>query len=202
MGEAMAVLMMLIVLAFWVVTPLIPAILLFKLLPDNAIQINGPMAGPLGNFRVNASGAIAAYLAVLIALAFFIVSIYREITHRPPPGPTRQHWKVVGQLELRDAEGNPLPFRNVGRDRIKLVIDPGIWRVDDVAEFEIKMILVEEEPVIRVNIDKFGMGLIKIKKDSPHLEFKDDNTIRIKSPLRVDQDTSYARVERQMDTAN
>jgi hypothetical protein len=197
----MAVLMMLGVLAFWILAPLVPAILLFKLLPDNAISISGPLAGPLGNFKINASGAIGAYFAVLVALAFFIVSIHSHITQ---PAPMRQHWKVVGKIEVRDINNRIKPFRQVARDQIKLAIDPDIrrdfWRVDDLADFEIKMVLVEDEPVIKINIDKFGMGLIKIKRDSPHLEFRSDNTIHIKQPLRIDQDSVHTTVERQGET--
>lgn len=194
----MAVLTMLGVLTFWVLIPLVPAILLFKLLPDNKVNLSGPLSGPLGALKINASGAIAAYFAVLVSLAFFIVSINRDMA--PKERPEQQYWKLVGKIELRDANDKLQPFKGFERRRIHLSTDPEIWRLDDVAELEVKMVRIEDEPVFRVTIEKFGSGIIKIKKDSPDLAFEKNNVIRIKQPLRIDQDASETRLDRHTDT--
>jgi hypothetical protein len=188
------------VLTFWVLIPLVPAILLFKLLPDNKVNLSGPLSGPLGSLKINASGAIAAYFAVLVSLAFFIVSINRDMA--PKDRPERQYWKLVGKIEMRDIDNKSHPFKGVEHGRIHVTTDPEIWRLDDVAELEVKMVRVEDEPVFRVTIDRFGYGIIKIKKDSPELTFDDNNNIiRIKQPLRIDQDTSATRVDGHPDAA-
>src|SRR5262245_5403689 len=58
--------MMLLVLAVWVLLPLAPAILMFRLVPGNAITLTGPLA----NLTLNASGAIAAYFGVFVFISF------------------------------------------------------------------------------------------------------------------------------------
>src|SRR6476620_11081112 len=94
----MVVLIMLGILAVWVLLPLIPAILMFRLVPGNAITLTGPLA----NLTLNASGAIAAYFSVLVAIAFFVVAVQRW----PSPVP-RQYWTVIVYVEVEDANGKP-----------------------------------------------------------------------------------------------
>jgi hypothetical protein len=190
--------MMLGVLTFWISMPLVPAILLFKLLPDNKINISGPLAGPLGNFKLNASGAIAAYFAVLIALAFFIVQIHKD--NKESTSNPRHHWRISGKIQLLDVNNKPMGFETVAGKQIKVAIEPDPWRIDAVAELDIKLVIVDEEPVITINIDKFGTGRIKIKKNSPDLEFKEGNIIHIKQPLQVHQDTANLRVQRETES--
>ena len=74
--------------------PLVPAILMFRLVPGNAITLTGPLA----NLTLNASGAIAAYFAVLVAIAFFVVDIKQKASPVP-----RQYWTVIGKIELEEA---------------------------------------------------------------------------------------------------
>jgi len=179
----MVVLMMVGILAVWVLLPLVPAILMFRLVPGNAITLTGPLAG----LTLNASGAIAAYFAVLAVISLFIGDI-KQITIPA----TRQYWTVVGDIELLDAKGEPAKFQHYARG-IKVVTTPQIYEIDDnTAALRIK--IVEGEgglPSIKVEIDKFGLGVIKIKRDTPDFEFRDNNTIVLKKPLRVQQDPLF-----------
>lgn len=52
----------------YVLVPLIPAILIFKMFPESKVTVSGP----LQNLTVNATGAFAAYV-VTVALGFFLV---------------------------------------------------------------------------------------------------------------------------------
>lgn len=52
----------------YVVLPLVPAILIFRLFPETKVTVSGP----LQNLTVNATGAFAAYV-VTVALGFFLV---------------------------------------------------------------------------------------------------------------------------------
>jgi hypothetical protein len=52
----------------YVLLPLIPAVLIFRLFPEAKVTVSGP----LQNFTINATGAFAAYI-VTVALGFFLV---------------------------------------------------------------------------------------------------------------------------------
>ena len=52
----------------YVLLPLIPAILIFRLFPETKVAV----AGPLQNLTLNATGAFAAYV-VTVALGFVLV---------------------------------------------------------------------------------------------------------------------------------
>ena len=128
----MVVLIMLGILAVWVLLPLVPAILMFRLVPGNAITLTGPLA----NLTLNASGAIAAYFAVLVAIAFFVVDIKQKASPVP-----RQYWTVIGKIELEDANGKPERFqRHVGK--IKVITNPEVYTID---EDELRIKVVEGE---------------------------------------------------------
>lgn len=57
----------------YVLLPLVPAILTFKLFPDTAVIITGPLQG----LKVNATGAFAAYV-VTVVLGFFLVNYVEQ----------------------------------------------------------------------------------------------------------------------------
>ena len=190
----MFVLIMLGILAVWVLLPLIPAILMFRLVPGNAITLTGPLA----NLTLNASGAIAAYFAVLVATTFFVLDIKQKASPVP-----RQYWTVIGKIELEDANGKPERFqRHVGK--IKVITNPEVYEIDNnTADLRIKVVEGEGGlPSIKVAVDQFGLGVIKIAKGAPEFEFShDENIIRLKNPLRVQQDPdNIPKVDRE--TAN
>ena len=89
-----------------VLVPVVPALLLFIALPSKAV-----VSGPLQGFRINLSGAFAAYFA----LVFMVIT-----THSVwDPAPNYQVWTVEGNvtgdmesgaaqlLETRDINVNP-----------------------------------------------------------------------------------------------
>jgi hypothetical protein len=69
----------------YVLLPLIPAVLIFRLFPDTKVSV----AGPFQNLTLNATGAFAAYV-VTVALGFFLVKyVEQEIA-------STRHYAVEG----------------------------------------------------------------------------------------------------------
>jgi len=181
------------VLAVWVLLPLAPAILMFRLVPGNTITLTGPLA----NLTLNASGAIAAYFGVFVVIALFIGDIKQRAASAP-----RQYWTVIGDIELLDANGEPAKFQRYAHG-IKVFTTPQIYEIDEnTAGLRIKVVEGEGGlPSIKVDVDKFGNGRIKIVKGAPDFEFRDDNVILLKKPLRVQQDPIYVpKTDRQAET--
>jgi hypothetical protein len=176
----MVVLTMLGILAVWVLLPLAPAILMFRLVPGNAITVSGPLA----NLTLNASGAIAAYFAVFVTIGFFIGDVKKSITPVP-----QQYWKVVGDIELVDTNGEPIKFGRFA-NAIKVATNPEIYHIDpNTASLWIKVVEGEGGfPSIRVEVEKFGSDVIKLDRGAQDLEWRDGNVIKIKRPLKLHQE--------------
>jgi hypothetical protein len=194
--------MMLLVLAVWVLLPLAPAILMFRLVPGNAITLTGPLA----NLTLNASGAIAAYFAVFVFISFFIGDMRGDIKKR---NEVKQSWQVVADIELVDAtgnridlEGNRAKFQEYA-NALKVAPTPPIYGIDhNTAALWIKVVEGEYGlPSIRVDIDKFGLGIIKLTKGASDFEFLPGNIIKLKKPLKVHQDPDLVpKLDRQPET--
>ena len=91
----------------WLLLPLIPALLIHKLLPDNAIKVDGPLQG----LKVNASGGIASYLLlVLLAGAFMQQRLLPPINRLDDGG-----WQFEIPFVVQDAAGNPMLFESGAR---------------------------------------------------------------------------------------
>ena len=46
----------------WVLLPLVPSVLIYRLFPNTAVAVSGPLA----NLTIRASGAFAAYLIIFV----------------------------------------------------------------------------------------------------------------------------------------
>jgi hypothetical protein len=77
----------LIVLSAIVLLPIIPAYLLFKLLPSSA-----DVSGPFHGYKVALGGSFAGYVVVLM----FIATYYAKTLH----GPTYRTWTVHGRVRF------------------------------------------------------------------------------------------------------
>jgi len=86
--------------------PIVPAFILFKLLPSNAV-VNGPFQG----FRINLGGAFAAYFALVLLILFTKNSVW------DPPPPAYQVWTVTGTITNDKGE----PFSVLGPEDISLL---------------------------------------------------------------------------------
>jgi hypothetical protein len=60
--EPMVMLSLALLQVLWVLLPLIPAVLIYRLFPDTKVGVSGPLA----NLTVRASGAFAGYLVVFL----------------------------------------------------------------------------------------------------------------------------------------
>lgn len=103
----------LIVLSFLVLLPMIPAFLLFKLLPSRAV-VKGPFAG----FNVALGGAFAGYVALTVFVATYYAQNLRPQTYRT--------WVVKGQLQFPSGERPPLRW-DLGPPLLRLDANNGFY---------------------------------------------------------------------------
>ena len=102
-----------------VLLPIIPAFLLFKILPATAI-----VTGLLQGWKVNLSGAFAAYFA-LVLLVISTHSVW-------DPAPLFQTWTVDGKIV--DEDGNPVKLLPIQEE---ITMDPPSIKTRGTGTFEV-----------------------------------------------------------------
>jgi hypothetical protein len=109
-------------LAIILLLPIIPAFLLFKLLPNTAV-VNGPFQG----LRIDLSGAFAGYFALVL-----LVLSTHSVWNPPPPPPGYQVWTVSGRVT--DNDGNAIPNLNTGDFALQ---NPSLVTMDPAGNFKV-----------------------------------------------------------------
>ena len=84
----------------WVLLPLLPAIIIYRLFPESLTELVGKVAG----YSIKAGGAFAAYLAIVVMTYTQIDKIDSAIY-----GYKHEFWTAVGQVQLVDAQGGARP---------------------------------------------------------------------------------------------
>jgi hypothetical protein len=100
----------------YLLLPLIPAVIIYRLFPDTKVAVSGPLA----NLTLKASGAFAAYV-VTVALGAFLVMD----THKIISGSTTPVWTIRAQVELLDRNGKKLEDQS-SLQFLEVVLNPDI----------------------------------------------------------------------------
>jgi hypothetical protein len=194
---AFVILMLFVVHILWVLLPLVPAILIYKLFPDSLTELVGKIAG----YSIKAGGAFAAYLAVVIMTYTQIDSINRAIHAYK-----HQFWTVVGEVQLANAKGDPIKADQLIK-ALKVVMRPEPHSVD---KYELRLKIVEDPhlPLTVLRIENFGEekinwknaprdyanGIIEVKKITIREDLTTNGPVSL-SPARLEagRDASSSR---------
>jgi hypothetical protein len=90
----------------WIVLPLLPAILIYKLFPDTKVSAKGVLSG----LTVRATGAFAGYLIVLLVGLPIVLKVFGALGAMQRPV-----WTLSARVALRDAAGAPVPLSALER---------------------------------------------------------------------------------------
>jgi hypothetical protein len=140
-----------------VLLPLIPAYLLFRLLPSQA-EVEGPWQG----LKVKLTGAFASYFLLVITLIF--------MAGAPP---TYDVWTIQGRLQFRDQPAGTFD-ENTVRFTVKppgLTVQPNgrfrftVFRVPDPSgEPQLPMVIIEHPGYLPVGVDLSEQGEVSQRK--------------------------------------
>lgn len=86
-----AVLLSCLLYSLYVLLPMIPAIVIYRLFPDTKVALSGPLA----NLTMKSTGAFAAYI-VVVSLGYFLI----KNTHTIIAGMVQPMWTIKATLEL------------------------------------------------------------------------------------------------------
>lgn len=179
--EVMTMLSFVGLIALWISSPLLPAVLIYRLVPGNNVAVSGPLAG----LTVKASGAFAAYLIIFLVelpLVYYVKDIIR--------GWQTEYWTIRGTVKLVDANGKDAPnyyFRG-GMD-VGTIPDTNTLGPDMI----LKIVRLEGRlPKIKVHLGKFGEGFVDLHDlEGSGLRHSVDyfsHTIHLQDPIVIRQE--------------
>jgi hypothetical protein len=166
----------------WVLLPLVPAVLIYRLFPDNVVTASGPFAG----LTVKTSGAFAAYLIVFAATYFAIVpkstDIISSLRH--------QFWIVKGDIKLVHADGSDYLHPEALLKNLR-VVTPQAYTFES---YQATLRLEENEgglPTVTIEIPNFGERAIPLRSMSTKVKINYfSKTIELKEPIVIEEVSS------------
>lgn len=181
--EVLVYLALLGVLVVWFILPLVPAILLYWLFPNQSITATGVLA----NFKINAAGAFAGYLILFAAMMPFVNETKNYVGNLLHP-----YWTLSGRIKIVDKNGLEVHYPKLFQT-IKIRTQPEMISFQD----PVFLLTVPEGekgelPSIIVEIPDFGTLLLeaKAKRDFFYKTIKFDSPITIReTPINVSNDS-------------
>lgn len=82
----------------WLMLPLIPAWLTYRITPDQDLGLRGPFQG----MTLRTTGSFAAYLIITFVSAFFAWPMVNFLIGKEA---SSSLWQITGRAEIRDSEG-------------------------------------------------------------------------------------------------
>lgn len=168
----------------FVLVPIIPAALLYRWFPDTQVSAKGV----LSKFKINSSGAFAAYL-VTVLLGYFVVADIKETVLFLAKSTSPYVWIVRGNLQLQDKNGNKIEETSLF-DRLSFDFKPDfLLQQNGNVDLQIPGPASGEVPhfFITVNVDGFGqetLCLLDLDEYDPEID-KELHLIQLKKPVIV-----------------
>ena len=116
MGTNNPVMLSFIMYILWIILPMVPSVIIYKIFPDSKVG----MTGVLANLKINATGAFGAYLIILVTASVNWLGNVQTLI----PNTAYQTWKICAVLRYVDANGNLLPDQDSYIKQTKAEIEP------------------------------------------------------------------------------
>jgi hypothetical protein len=146
--DVVAVALSLLLYVFYVLLPVGPAVIIYRLFPETKVALHGPFQ----NFTLNATGAFAAYV-VTVGLGYFLVV---DTTHLIN-GITFPAWKIRAQIELLNENKEPIALREGDLNGLTVTFKPerdqGLGHFFDM---RIPLARPDDWPMIQVGLPGFS----------------------------------------------
>jgi hypothetical protein len=166
----------------WILLPLVPAVLIYRLFPNTSVAVSGPLA----QLTVRASGAFAAYL-IVFACSYPVTTRFEQTVD----GFERPFWTIKGRIKLVDANGaEVLSDPLLEKMSVKTVPDP-----ITVESYLVRVNVPETEdfPLLILDIPDFGRQVIDLRSPDAGITFDHyHKTINITAPITIQERPSKA----------
>ena len=161
--QIVTVLFSFILYVIYVLLPMVPALVIYKLFPDTTITTTGTLSG----WKVKTTGAFAGYI-ITVVLGYFLV----QNTHQLIAQMNSPYWDISAKVELLNEDGTPYRIKrsknNSLIDTLQVQIDPKLQRVNSgTVHLIIPGHRAEwEKRDLKFEIPNYGYTLINLKNAS------------------------------------
>jgi hypothetical protein len=154
--ESKALLHLVVIVAVWIVLPLLPAWATYRITPSQRLGLKGPFQG----LTLNATGSFVAYLVVALLLSQFMWPTGELLIGKLSGERT---WNITGTARLYAEDGRlASPQPDLSKAYVRAVPDPHV--ID--THLSIKLPFPrDEKPTIYIEVPDWGGG--KIRLDDP-----------------------------------
>jgi len=151
--------------AFYVLLPMIPAVVIYKMFPDTKVSANGI----LGQLNFKTTGAFAAYVVTVFIGFFLVQSTNRLIFQMSKPA-----WTLNTKVKLLNYDGSPYRDKNL-LETMVVSIQPEIQRVSgDDATISIPYSKEQWQMTsLKFDIPHFGYTTVKVNEITQHATIDD-----------------------------
>lgn len=174
-----AVFLSMVVYALYVLIPLIPSILIYKMFPQTRVTAEGE----INNWKIKAGGAFAAYIVVVLLGGSLL-----QRTQHIIDGMSKCVWTIyIPQILLQDKNGHPLPDRQLLK-ALDVKLNPDVVvKNSQVVNVEIPSAGVSlPTTTLSFAIPNFGEETIDLQKPSHKFE-KEGRHIKLTEALVIRQ---------------
>jgi hypothetical protein len=108
----------------YVLLPMVPAMVIYKLFPDTTITTSGTLSG----WKVKTTGAFAGYI-ITVVLGYFLV----QNTHHLIAQINNPYWEVSAKVELLNEDGTQYHIKRSNDnliDTLEVMVAPRLQRVN------------------------------------------------------------------------
>lgn len=146
--DIVAVALSLLLYVFYVLLPIGPAVIIYRLFPETKVALHGPFQ----NFTLNATGAFAAYI-VTAGLGYFLVIETTRLIN----GITFPAWKIRAHIELLNENKEPIALQEGDLSGLTVTFKPerdqGLGHFFDM---RIPLARADDWPMIQVGLPGFS----------------------------------------------
>ena len=143
----------------WVLLPMVPSIIIYRIFPESKVGASGVLA----NLKINATGAFAAYLIILVAAAIYWLGNVQALI----PNASYQTWEVTAFVRYADEDGRPLPNQDRYLERTNVDVMPFL---ETKTPKEVKLVVTGQARNITATFSSqdtgFSTATLDLQKDS------------------------------------
>jgi len=166
--------------AGWVLLPLAPAILIYRIFPNTQTGLSGPF----GALTIRASGAFAAYFLVFLATIPLLNQMNRNLK-----GEFRPSWTIKGRILPQDENGKSIANFDGSSDIVRISLQPDFVRVKRNLTFEAIVPEINQSlPAVSISYEGVGASYIDFENlaEGDDVDFNEDKReVTIRSPIII-----------------
>lgn len=142
-----------VILAVWVLLPLIPAWATYRITPDQGMGLKGPFQG----MTLRATGSFVAYLVIAMLLSVIAWPMGKLLLGKVAADST---WVIKGKTAFYDDEGKPISAPpDIRNAYVTIKPDPNV--ID--ADLEIKLpFAIDRKPTVYIEVPDWGGARISL----------------------------------------